>query len=833
MSDIDQLITSLARYRNDPLGFVHFAFPWRQPGTPLADEDGPDAWQIEVLSEIGDLCRAGKDQEIAQRIAVKSGHGCGKLLSNDSLIPTPSGMRRHGDLEPGDMVIGASGKPTRVIATHHYTDVPMFRVTFDDRTFADVSEGHMWTVRGRHERRNGLDSWRTLETLDIIERGVKRRNGTAMARQWEIPIQGPAEFAEREIDLHPYVVGIWIGDGSKGEPAYTKPYPEIADAIRALGYEVNRGADGKAHRLQGVAHLFRSGVFECGSHERYIPDNYKFNTVANRTALLRGLCDSDGEVNHAGTIGYSTTSRRLADDVAWLARSLGCKVTLQPTIKNGWYPGENGDRVECRDCYRLTINAPFNPFTLEHRKIQYKPSETRYLTRWIESIEPLPNEPTGRCITVESPDGLYQANDFIVTHNTACIAWIIIWFLTTRPFCQIVVTANTQAQLSGKTWREVAKWKQIAIHGFGLNWTATKLAMRGHEETWFASAVPWSKENAQAFAGTHEKHVLILFDEASTIADVIWDTAEGAMTTPGAWWIAFGNPTENVGRFRECFPGGRFAKRWHSHTVDTRTAKKANRAQIDAWIEDYGIDDDFVRIRVLGEFPKQSSRAIVSADLVDLGMKRPMPGDNFTMQFPRILSVDVARFGECQTVFCRRQGTVVFPLRKFRGLDTQQVAGFVAEEINAWDPNAVFIDAGGLGAGVYDRLKTLGFNVIEVLGQGRALAHTEYSNKRAECWFRMAADLKRDSYVLPFDEQLKAHMVGPMYTYDAQNRKRVERKEDMMARSLESPDCADALSLSYCDPVSFEMKAKAEASLPSWGRAIYGVSRDETTWMAS
>ena len=415
--------------------------------------------------------------------------------------------------------------------------------------------------------------------------------------------------------------------------------------------------------------------------------------------------------------------------------------------------------------------------------------------------------------------------------KTSLIAFILIWFLTTRPHCQIVVTANTQAQLSGKTWREVAKWKQMAIHGFGLNWTATKLSMRGHEDTWFAHAVPWSKENYQAFAGTHEKHVLIIFDEGSQIADLIWETGDTAMTTTGAWWIVFGNPTELTGRFRECFAGGRFAKRWRTYTVDSRNAKKANKAKIQQWVEDYGEDDDYVRIHVRGEFPRQSSRAIVSADLVDIAMKRPQPSDTILVQYPRIIGVDCARFGSNQTVFCRRQGQTVFPLRKFRGLDTQVVASFIAEEIKEWDPNAVFIDAGGLGAGVFDRVKALGYNVIEVQSGGRAMDFREYSNKRAEMWFKMAADLKRE-FCLPFDEELKAHMIGPMYTYDAQGRKRVERKEDMVARALESPDTADALSMTYCDPVSFEMKAKAEPSLPNWGKAVYGVPRDETTWMS-
>ena len=198
--------------------------------------------------------------------------------------------------------------------------------------------------------------------------------------------------------------------------------------------------------------------------------------------------------------------------------------------------------------------------------------------------------------------------------KSALAAWLILWFIATRPQPQIVVTANTGSQLATKTWRELAKWLNMSVCSEAYHWTATRLYHKLFQATWFAAAVPWRADRPEAFAGTHEQHVLVLMDEASAIDDVIWETTEGAMTTQGSLWIAFGNPTRATGRFRECFDGGRFAHRWKTFKVDSRTAKMADQKQIGNWITDYGEDSDFVRVRVRGEFPRQAVGQFISEE---------------------------------------------------------------------------------------------------------------------------------------------------------------------------------------------------------------------------
>ena len=145
--------------------------------------------------------------------------------------------------------------------------------------------------------------------------------------------------------------------------------------------------------------------------------------------------------------------------------------------------------------------------------------------------------------------------------KTALVSWIILWAISTKPDARGVVTANTETQLKTKTWAELGKWFHMFIGKDFFSLTATALFAKdsAHERTWRIDMVPWCERNTEAFAGLHnkERRILVVFDEASAIPDVIWETTEGALTDANTEiiWCVFGNPTRNTGRFRECFPG--------------------------------------------------------------------------------------------------------------------------------------------------------------------------------------------------------------------------------------------------------------------------------------
>lgn len=390
--------------------------------------------------------------------------------------------------------------------------------------------------------------------------------------------------------------------------------------------------------------------------------------------------------------------------------------------------------------------------------------------------------------------------------KTALVSWLVLWFISTRPNPQIVVTANTKKQLDTKTWRELAKWHKLLLNSHWFEWTASKFYYKRSPETWFASAIPWSKEKSEAFAGTHEKYTLMIFDEASAIDDEIWEVASGSMLDPNAIWFVCGNPTRSQGRFRECFPGGRFAHRWKTMRVDSRSVSRSNKKQIEEWINDYGEDSDFVRVRVKGMFPRASISQFISEDIVDQAMNSLVyPGDR---EAPIVIGVDVARFGDDESVIVVRRGRILEEIKRFSGIDTMKFTGHITEVIREVSPSAVFVDSVGIGAGVCDRLRQLGYSIIDVNGAEKPINENLYKNLRAEMWDKMRTWLK--SAVLPRDDELKTQLCGVEYGFDERNRIQIEKKESMKSRGLRSPDIADALALTFAYPINEVHRQKVE-----------------------
>lgn len=401
--------------------------------------------------------------------------------------------------------------------------------------------------------------------------------------------------------------------------------------------------------------------------------------------------------------------------------------------------------------------------------------------------------------------------------KTALIAWVIQWFLSTRDFPQVVVTASTQTQLTTKTWRELAKWHRLLINQHWFQWTATKYYHVAYPETWFASAIPWSDHNADAFAGTHEKYVLVIYDEGQAIGDKIYETTEGALTTPGAIWMVFGNYSKNTGRFHACFTGVA-RDRWIKHQIDSRTSKKANKAQIDEWVKDYGEDSDFVRVRVRGIAPRSGSNQFIGQDLVDASQKYRAQGYE---ALPKILSLDVARFGDNKSVAGTRQGRKVRVLKKWMGLPVDQLADRFCELIDDEEPDAIVVDGDGIGGSVVDLIRRKRYHLkdgkdilVEFHGAADASDPTLYYNRRAEVWGEMRSAMK-DGSEHPEDPELASDLVAPEYTYQKKGQYEVillESKKDMQARGLASPDTGDMVAMTYAVKLKAEPRPKKSAA---------------------
>lgn len=383
--------------------------------------------------------------------------------------------------------------------------------------------------------------------------------------------------------------------------------------------------------------------------------------------------------------------------------------------------------------------------------------------------------------------------------KSAEVAWLILWAMSTRPHLAGWVTANTQNQLVKKTWRELAIWHKRAVNKDWFKWTATRFFHVEHPETWGMDAIPWSEHNSEAFAGLHAKHVLIIMDEASAIADVIWEVSEGAMTTPRAMWFGFGNPTKNTGRFREGF--GKSKHRWGTRHIDSRTCMMTDKKKIKEWEEDHGVDSDFFRVRVRGEFPLSGSAQLINSGAVEVARRRVLMPEEYIYQ-PIVIGCDVARFGEDETVIVVRQGRKILHMECHRGLDNIQVASRCAEVYRKYNSKAtLMVDGIGVGGGVVDYLKAMGYPVVEINAGTRADDPAKFYNTRAEMWFRLKEWVEGGADIID-DRELAEQLISPEYEYTVKEQIKLEKKEDMKKRGLESPDRAEAVALTFGEIVS-------------------------------
>lgn len=404
--------------------------------------------------------------------------------------------------------------------------------------------------------------------------------------------------------------------------------------------------------------------------------------------------------------------------------------------------------------------------------------------------------------------------------KSALVAWIVLWAMSTCPGTRGIVTANTESQLRTKTWPELTKWHALMFHRHVFVCTATALhaAEKGRERTWRVDAIAWSENNTEAIAGLHNKgrRAFAIFDEASAIPEVVWETIEGALTDINTelFWAVFGNPTRSTGRFRACFAGGEFAHRWKPQQIDSRTVSFTNKSQISNWVKDYGEDSDFVRVRVRGVFPRAGNMQFIDSERVQAAKDRELVADK---DAPLVMGVDIARHGEDQTVIRFRRGLDArsIPAIKFRIPDLMQVASRVMEQVNAHNPTAVFIDATGIGWGVVDRLRQLQCSGLMAVDFGAAPDRTDlsdagakYANKRAEMWGFMRDWLRMGC--LPDDRDLASDLTNVEYGYDRADAILLERKDKMRERDLASPDDGDALALTFAHPVAVKAVTDAE-----------------------
>jgi phage terminase large subunit len=383
--------------------------------------------------------------------------------------------------------------------------------------------------------------------------------------------------------------------------------------------------------------------------------------------------------------------------------------------------------------------------------------------------------------------------------KTALAAWVMTWFANTRAPFKIAVTAPTAPQLFDALWPELVKWFNLLPPGWRQLWdiTTDHVTLKADAEC-FITARTSRPDKPEAMAGLHSDNILLVADEASGIDEAVYEAAGGSMSSPGAITLLIGNPTRSSGFFWRAHLMER--DRWFTMRVSSADSPRVAPGFVAEIAQRYGMDSNAYRVRVLGEFPVADADTVIAASLVDDAMTRDVALDPTAVE---IWGVDVARFGSDASVLIKRRGNVVPEMpRRWRQFDTMQLAGAIKAEYDAalsGRPALIVVDVIGIGAGVVDRLHEQNLPVLGV-NVGEAASTTgRFARLRDELWIRTREWLDTRAVRLPRDDQLRDDLVAPRYAFLSDGRLQVESKNSMRARSLASPDSADALIHTFAE----------------------------------
>lgn len=370
--------------------------------------------------------------------------GGGKAIDVKTPVLTPTSWKQAKEIKVGDYLISQKGLPTKVLAVYPQGIKRNFRVIFNDKSETNCCNEHLWTVYDHKKSAKYRKQPRTLSLDEILELGLYKEINTPSriksnrkpAVRWEIPLVEPVQFEEKAFIIHPYNLGALLGDGSlsvssvvglsnsskdifikeKFEsflPEGLKLSQKKQYANECEQYHIIRD-DSKENTY--INEIKRLGLSETTSHNKFIPEEYKFGSVSQRIGLLNGLMDTDGTISKGNRVSFATMSEQLAKDVVELVQSLGGMASINvkkhsSTKKSkGYY-----------EYYDVAIYSPkINPFSLPRKVERWTPTKRHKYIK--EVIEQSPREQV--CFKVDNEDELFVIENYIVTHNSRIMAYL-------------------------------------------------------------------------------------------------------------------------------------------------------------------------------------------------------------------------------------------------------------------------------------------------------------------------------------------------------------------------------------------------------------------------
>ena len=426
-------------------------------GQPLYDCTSGYQW----LFYIAILCTVYRDNENKRRYetgVLEIARKNFKALSLDTPIPTPDGWKTMGDISVGDFVFSHSGKPTMVIGESEIFNKPMYEVEFEDGEIIKASSDHIWTVKSRTSvstSRRKSDhigkgkiyrdgGWYETTTEEMLKDYVRdRKDGKGKEYNYRVPMNGAVEYPSKELPIEPYLLGVWLGDGTSTNTNITvsdEDRGEIAHNIeKSSGYKTeyhlskNRTGYIKVDKQKNNKTNENNFLFNLRKLDlignKHIPDIYLTASKEQRLALLQGLMDTDGTCSKAGQCSFIQKSEKLSHQVLELINSLGIKARIikRKSVLNG---------REISDIYHISffVSKDMPCFRLKRKfERQKEHLADRMKAKSIIRITSIGAVPS-KCIMVADSEHLYLAGKhYTTTHNTYAIATLFIILFLTEP----------------------------------------------------------------------------------------------------------------------------------------------------------------------------------------------------------------------------------------------------------------------------------------------------------------------------------------------------------------------------------------------------------------
>lgn len=375
---------------------------------------------------------------------------------------------------------------------------------------------------------------------------------------------------------------------------------------------------------------------------------------------------------------------------------------------------------------------------------------------------------------------------------------IVAWFITNFPESIVITTAPTSRQVEEILWQEVARVYNKSKFPLGGRLMKTKWDFGAK---WFAMGL--STDEPDRFQGFHAQHILGIIDEACGVEPQIYEAMEAILTSSGARLLLIGNPTEPDGEFFKTFQSPLYNK-IHINAYDTPNfTGELGNVELPGlitpqWVkerkQEWGEESPAYQARVLGEFPDVSSTSMIPLSWI----MKSVVNEVVPRTEPCILGVDVARFGDDESVIVQRRGKEVEKIVRLQKIDTVDVANQVAQVFYECENcELICVDAVGVGGGVADILRRKGLPAIDINSGEKAYQSLRFNNKRTEMWYRLRELLRLGEIKLPNDELMIGELSSPKYTFDTSGRYVLETKEQMKKRGLKSPNIADAIVYAF------------------------------------